>query len=186
MLEVFVLIWLGGRLTAMAKAKGRSGAWALVGIGMWICGELVGFGIGAVLIGEQLGAYLVAIAGAVVGGIVGYQIVAGLSDITGETSETAERTVPIEESQLRAEIDSLKARCQSGPSEFTAGNLFGLGCAYARLFDVTKGDAERASALKYMSKAAELDPTRAKLDPFFDAESASSLFSEPEFEQFVG
>lgn len=78
MLEIIFLVWFGRKLASMATAKGRSGAWALLGVGMWIGGELFGIVLGA-LLGLDVGMYLTALACAGVGAAVSYGIVSSLS-----------------------------------------------------------------------------------------------------------
>ena len=78
MLEILLIIWLGKKLSALAKERGRSGAWAALGIGFWFFGEIVGFFIGGMLGFEGLGAYPIALVLAAMGAGVGYFIVANL------------------------------------------------------------------------------------------------------------
>lgn len=85
---------------------------------------------------------------------------------------------------LKAEVADLKARCQSSPSELNAVNLFRLGCLYADLFDITCSDSHKASALKYMTRAKELDPAEATMSEFFGADSRKWV-EDPEFRSFV-
>jgi hypothetical protein len=77
MLEIFFLIWFGRKLASMATAKGRSGAWALLGVAMWIGGEVFGVALGF-LLELEMGTYLAAIGCAVLGAIVSYGIVSSL------------------------------------------------------------------------------------------------------------
>lgn len=77
MLEIIFLIWFGRKLASMAQAKGRSGAWAMLGVGMWIGGELFGLALG-ILLDLDVGTYLAALGCALVGAIVSYGIVNSL------------------------------------------------------------------------------------------------------------
>jgi hypothetical protein len=163
----------------------------LLGIG-WIAGPLWGTSVRmSAGLDPEVGTLLVVLIGvaSVWGGVRLWRtprvVNAGVHTTAGDTADTSIGTRSIEEERLRADIDSLKARCQSGESGLNAPNLFDLGCTYAKLFDLTHSDSHRASALKYMSRAAELDPARAKVSAFFEEHSSVSLFSEPEFERFV-
>lgn len=78
MLEIIFLIWFGRKLAAIASSKGRSGAWAMLGVGMWIGGEAFGLALG-VLLEMDMGMYLTGIGCAIVGAIVSYGIVSSLS-----------------------------------------------------------------------------------------------------------
>lgn len=121
-------------------------------------------------------------------GLVGLGVKYVIGTVRANTKAAAEASsvqATEDRDRLRTEIDALKTRCKSDPSEHNAGNLFALGCMYAELFDHTTSDAHRDSALKYMSRAAELDPAVAKVDSDFGGSEASSLFEEPEFQRFI-
>src|SRR5687768_9147196 len=77
MLEIIGLIFFGKKLASIATSKGRSGAWALLGVGMWIGGEIFGFVLGA-LLGMEIGMYLLGIGCAITGAVVAYFIVSSL------------------------------------------------------------------------------------------------------------
>jgi hypothetical protein len=78
MLEIIFLIWFGRKLATMAKEKGRSGAWAMLGVGMWIGGEIFGFVLG-MLLEMDAGMYIAGLGCAVLGAVVSYGIVSSLS-----------------------------------------------------------------------------------------------------------
>lgn len=77
MLEIFFLIWFGKKLASTATMKGRAGTWALLGVGMWIGGEIFGFVLGS-LLGMDIGSYLLALGCAAAGAAVSYGIVNSL------------------------------------------------------------------------------------------------------------
>jgi hypothetical protein len=77
MLEVLFLVWFVRRLSATAKAKGRSGGWGGLGAAFWIAGEFAGFIAGS-LADAGAAAYLVALLCAAVGAAVAYLIVKSL------------------------------------------------------------------------------------------------------------
>ena len=77
MLEIIFLIWFGRKLASMAAMKGRSGAWAMLGVGMWIGGEIFGFVVG-MLLEMEMGMYLMGIGCAILGAVVSYGIVNSL------------------------------------------------------------------------------------------------------------
>ncbi len=78
MLEIVFLSWFGRKLASLAKQKGRSGAWAMLGVGLWVGGEVFGFGLGA-LLDLGMGAYLIAIGCAIASAFVSYGIVNSLA-----------------------------------------------------------------------------------------------------------
>jgi len=87
---------------------------------------------------------------------------------------------------LRTKIDAVEDDLQRRDSEgVPAASLFQLGRLYALLFDETRSAVHRESALKYMRRAAEGDPTLAGDDFFSDTESFGSLESDPDFSEFV-
>ena len=77
MLEIFFLIWFGKKLASIATMKGRAGTWALLGVGMWIGGEIFGIALGFML-GLDLGMYVLALGCAAAGAAVSYGIVNSL------------------------------------------------------------------------------------------------------------
>jgi hypothetical protein len=80
MLEILALMRLVRSLTDLAKQKGRSKAWAMLGVAMWFGGELIGFFIGIAL-GLDAGAYLFAIVLAIGGAVGAWAIVKSLAPI---------------------------------------------------------------------------------------------------------
>lgn len=78
MLEIILLIAFSKKLSSMAKQKGHSGAWGMLGAGMWIGGEIFGFMVGAVLGLEMMGMYGIAIVCALMGVGVSFGIVNSL------------------------------------------------------------------------------------------------------------
>ncbi len=80
MLEIFLIIALGKKLSALAVEKGRSKGWAALGAGFWFGGEVMGFIIGG-LLDLGMGAYLIALVFAGIGAGVAYGIVKGLPPI---------------------------------------------------------------------------------------------------------
>jgi hypothetical protein len=77
MLEILFLFWFGKKLAAMAQEKGRSGAWAALGVALWIGGELFGFVLG-LLLELDMGIYLTALGCAIAGAVVAFGIVNAL------------------------------------------------------------------------------------------------------------
>jgi hypothetical protein len=82
LLEIFLLIWSGRRLARMAREKGRSGAYAGLGVGFWFTGEIGGFVLGSAL-GLELGAYATALALAAAGLGLAFLIVSRLEPAPG-------------------------------------------------------------------------------------------------------
>jgi len=78
MIEILFLGWFVRKLSAMAKAKGRSGGWGGLGALFWIGGEVLGLLIGSAA-GGGGGAYAMALLCAAVGAGVAYAIVNSLS-----------------------------------------------------------------------------------------------------------
>lgn len=83
MLEILFLIWFAKKLATTATEKGRSGAWGLLGVGMWIGGELFGIMVGLLLGLELMGAWGIGIVCAIVGAFVSYGIVNSLAPSEG-------------------------------------------------------------------------------------------------------
>jgi len=77
MIEVLFLVWFVRKLSAMARAKGRSGGWGGLGALFWIGGEVIGFIIGGVA-GSGGAAYGLALLCAAAGAGVAYAIVNSL------------------------------------------------------------------------------------------------------------
>jgi hypothetical protein len=77
MLEIFFLIWFSRHLRRIATAKGRSGKWSLLGVGLWFGGEVLGFIIGG-FSDAGAGGYLLALLLAGVGATVAHFVVKAL------------------------------------------------------------------------------------------------------------
>lgn len=88
MLEIIGMIVFGLKLAAKAREKGRSGVWGLLGVGMWIGGELFGLVLGALLGLELLPMMAIGWACAIAGAVVSYFIVSSLEP-TGYALEAA-------------------------------------------------------------------------------------------------
>lgn len=89
MLEIFFLRWFAGRLAAVAADKGRSKAWAALGVVLWFGAEIAGIVVGTASGGEGLGAYVFGLGAAVLSALVSYGIVASLP-------ESRERDAPLQ------------------------------------------------------------------------------------------
>ena len=72
------MIFFGRKLASIAKEKGRSGAWALLGVGMWIGGEIFGIVLAALLGFDTIPMVLTGLGCAVAGALVAYFIVSSL------------------------------------------------------------------------------------------------------------
>ncbi|CAN5654289.1 hypothetical protein BH09PLA1_BH09PLA1_33280 [soil metagenome] len=87
MLEILLVVWLGRKLAALARSKGRSPTgYVFMLIGLWIAGEVIGMIIGAMIASGTAGefnfvAYLFALVGAAVGAIGSFLIVRSLPSI---------------------------------------------------------------------------------------------------------
>ena len=88
---------------------------------------------------------------------------------------------------LRREIDALKDELREcDESHLPADQVFELGRRYALLFDETAAPQHRDAALKYMTKAKEIDPAAIGVEAHFsESESFGSLEADPEFRGFV-
>lgn len=84
MLEILFLIWFGRRLATIARSKGRSGAWAVLGVGLWVGGEVIGFAIGTAL-RMEMAAYAVGIASAIGGALIAWLVVSQLPEVGGSS-----------------------------------------------------------------------------------------------------
>jgi len=74
MIEIFVLIWLCGKNAKNAKLRGKSGgAASLYTLAIWIGLEIIGASIGNAA-DMGMGAYVLALAFAIVGGVISYNI----------------------------------------------------------------------------------------------------------------
>ena len=85
MLEIIFLITLGRKLAETASNKGRSKAWAALGVLFWIGGELVGFIIGTLMGMQGLAPYPIALALAALGVLVAWLIIKALPDVRAAT-----------------------------------------------------------------------------------------------------
>ena len=130
MIEILFLIWFGQKIRDIARAKGRSGAWAAVAVAVWLVCEFSGFSMGQGS-GLGMGSYVVGLIFAAFGAGIFYVIVDGLGS--------------------RIPAEGAKARSGRGPVIFVA-----LGGATAILGSVlpwTKpvfGDQELVSGLSYV------------------------------------
>jgi hypothetical protein len=80
-LEIIAVVMLSQRLGRVAKEGGRSGAWGWLFALGWVLGETVA-GIAGVLIAQEFFvAYLIALAGAVTGGVGAWLVVANLPPV---------------------------------------------------------------------------------------------------------
>ena len=87
MLEILLLIWLGRKIAAMARERGRSSAgYVLMLVGLWIGGEIAGLIVGFMLVSARPGefnptAYIFALVGAAAGAIAAFVIVNSLKPV---------------------------------------------------------------------------------------------------------
>lgn len=79
MLEIILMVVLAGKLSAIAKTKGRSGGWAALGPVFWIVGEVTGAAVAMMAGMDGLGLYGGALAGAAVGALLAFVVVNGIS-----------------------------------------------------------------------------------------------------------
>lgn len=78
MLEIILIIAFSRKLSTMAKERGHSGAWGLLGAGMWIGGEIFGIVLGFLLGAEELALYGMGIVCALIGVAISFGIVKSL------------------------------------------------------------------------------------------------------------
>jgi hypothetical protein len=91
MLEIFFLVRFARHLSKLAKAKGRSGGWAGLGVAMWFGGEVLGLIVGAA--GDAgAAAYLLALVFAALGATAAYFIVKSLRPAEGMLLDPADRS----------------------------------------------------------------------------------------------
>lgn len=81
MCEIIFVIWFGLKLAKMANAKGRSGAWGLLGAGMWFGAEVFGVVLFMVILDMETLGYLAGIGCAIVSAFVSYHIVNSLEPV---------------------------------------------------------------------------------------------------------
>jgi len=77
MLEIFLLIFISRKLSAIATEKGRGKGWGALGVGFWILGELMGIVVGSAM-NLGAGAYGLALLFAGIGAGVAFAVVKGL------------------------------------------------------------------------------------------------------------
>jgi hypothetical protein len=82
MLEILILWQLCKNIGVKLRAKGRSpGGYQFMLVAMWFGGEIIGGIIGVIVLEGGLGAYLLAILGAVAGVVAAFVIVNSLAPI---------------------------------------------------------------------------------------------------------
>src|ERR1019366_3802487 len=76
MLEILLVVSISNKIAANLQAKGRSATgYVILFVFLWFAGEILGFIAGIIVEGDlNLLAYLFALAGAAVGGTIGYVI----------------------------------------------------------------------------------------------------------------
>lgn len=91
MLEIILLFGLARHLAAVARNKGRSSAWAALGVVFWIGGEVFGFVVGALAGMEGIATYgpalVCAVLGVGVAATIIYLLPAVCSDDTPGTAD---------------------------------------------------------------------------------------------------
>ncbi len=95
-------------------------------------------------------------------------------------------SVPSPETSLLASIADLKNEIQAWGPPYPAAKMRTLGEKYAMLYDVTGKQSHRASALKYLNAAYEIEPAMFDRQPRGRRRSFGSLEADPEFSRFVG
>ena len=80
MLELFFLRWFATRLSEIADGKGRTKAWAALGVVLWFVAEIGGAVVVFASGGEELAAYGLGFGLAVLSAFVSYAIVSALPD----------------------------------------------------------------------------------------------------------
>ena len=93
MIEILVLIRFCKHLAAMARGKGRTGNWAVLGVVGWIGGEILGAAIGIAAGADDMTPYLIALVGAVAGATIAYFAVRGLSEIPPDNGLPTARVI---------------------------------------------------------------------------------------------
>jgi len=87
MLEILLLIWLGRKIAAMAREKGRGPTgYVFMLVGLWVGGEICGMIVGSMLSPGRPGdfngmAYIFALIGAAAGATATFLIVRSLSPL---------------------------------------------------------------------------------------------------------
>jgi hypothetical protein len=87
MLEIIALGWLTTQIGKALEGKGRAIGWyKVLGVALWFIGEIVGMLIGLILSGGEASmlAYIFALAGAVAGGTIAYQIAKGMEPLVSQ------------------------------------------------------------------------------------------------------
>jgi hypothetical protein len=94
MLEIFLIIAVSKKISAMMTQKGRNPTgYVILFIALWFGGEIVGGILGAIVTilmdrramegdGLMCGAYVLALIGAAIGGTIGYVIASSASDLS--------------------------------------------------------------------------------------------------------
>lgn len=98
MLEILALIWLGKRIGAIVRDKGRkAGGYQFLLVVMWFGGEIVGAIIGAILTGgDGLAPYIFALFGAAAGAGITFWIVNSLSTDTTALQQSFAPAPPLQ------------------------------------------------------------------------------------------
>jgi hypothetical protein len=127
MLEIIILIKLCGRISANAKKKGWPG-WPF-GLGlffMWFVAEVVGLIVGAILLGDSLVVYLLAIGSAALAAVVAFGIVGALPARTAQSGRwrPAEDLLDLNDSDTDGEIR--RGDLVYAPVEIRDGDLLRL------------------------------------------------------------
>ena len=85
MLEIIAIIALGKSISKIIRAKGlKPLKYILLMVFLWITFEFVGLVIGTLLFGEGIGAYLMALPGAALGGYLSYRIAVNARGVNPE------------------------------------------------------------------------------------------------------
>jgi hypothetical protein len=95
MLEILFLVWFCRKLSAIARAKGRSAGWGGLGAAFWIGGEISGFVVGAIADAGTGGGYGLALLFAVIGAGVAYAIVSSLKNELSAADDYSPRAVGV-------------------------------------------------------------------------------------------
>ncbi len=81
LLELFFIWTLSKSLAEKARLKGRSKGWGALGPAMWITGEMIGFLVGSVLLGDGVAPYLCGIGMAILGAVIANLVVGALAPV---------------------------------------------------------------------------------------------------------
>src|SRR5206468_618836 len=83
-LEIFLIVWMCRKLSAMVRAKGRSPAgYCTMLVFFWFGGEFLGAVCGMLISGERAIAYMFALAVAVMGALGAFAIVRTRTNLRG-------------------------------------------------------------------------------------------------------